>query len=174
MKRRRIKTGLFPISIAALILVSISWVSLIFEADELIEYIPFNKEIKSFLIKRLVKVVPLASFPCESDTQSEDIIYILGGSQEALRYRIETAAELYHHGIGKEVLILSRPGVTEYDPAVKRNLTNDEWATKRLVTSGVRKEDIELISLAESFFGTFAEGRKVSALVLKRDYKHLK
>jgi len=52
-----------------------------------------------------------------------------------------------------------------------RNLTNDEWAIDRLVDLGVRKAEIEPVSLEGEFWGTLAEAKGISALVNTRSYR---
>ena len=42
-----------------------------------------------------------------------------------------------------------------------------------IVDSGIKKEDVELVSLEKGFFGTFTEAKSISALVLKRGCKYL-
>ena len=144
-----------------------------FELIELVEDMPFNKELKIFLMKRLVKVGPLLCGSHEAASEGDDLIYVLGGDQDSLKYRFKTATDLYHQGIGKKILILSEPGITEYDPVIERNLTNDEWAIRQLVDFGVKQEDIEPVSLEKGFWGTFTEAKGISALVFKSGYRHL-
>ena len=173
MNRGQIKRTVLFLFIGALTSCFALWLCLKLEVDELVEDVPFNKELRVFLLKRLVKVSPLLSGPHESSSKSDDVIYVMGGAQESLRYRFKTGAELYHQGRGKKILILSEPGITEYDPVIQRNLTNDEWAIRQLVDLGVRREDIEPVQLEEGFFGTVAEAKGVSAIASKKGYKHL-
>ena len=102
-----------------------------------------------------------------------DAIYVLGGSQNSLELKFKRASELYHQGICKKILILHRPGITEYSRLLKRNLTNDEWAILRLEELGIPKEYVEPISIKKEFFGTFAEAKGVSRLTKKRSYKNM-
>jgi len=104
-------------------------------------------------------------------TNVVDAIYALGGSQSSLKFKFKTAATLYHDGICKRILILSRPGITEYSPDLQRNLTNDEWSILQLERFGVPKQIIELISMKEGFFGTLTEAKGISMLIKKRGYK---
>jgi len=106
-------------------------------------------------------------------TNAVDAIYLLGGPQRSLEYKFKTAAELYHKGISRKVIILSRPGITEYSPDLQRNLTNDEWSILQLERFGVPKQIIEPISMKEGFFGTFTEARAISNLVKNRDYQSI-
>ena len=102
-----------------------------------------------------------------------DAIYALGGSQTSLEYRYKTAADLFHKGICKRILILSRRNKTEYSPALERNLTNDEWSILKLNEFGVPIEHIEPIKIKEGFFGTFAEAKGISSIIKRRGYKSL-
>ena len=104
-------------------------------------------------------------------TNVVDAIYVLGGSQNSLEFKFKRSAELYHDGICERILILSRPGITEYSPDLQRNLTNDEWSILQLERFGVPKQIIELISMKEGFFGTLTEAKGISMLIKKRGYK---
>jgi uncharacterized SAM-binding protein YcdF (DUF218 family) len=138
-----------------------------------VETFPGHNELYSLLFKQLTRVKPLPKSPYISPSQTDNIIYVLGGSQAELEKKTETAAELYHHGLCKKILSLSRPGITEYDHKLGRNLTNDEWLINKLVDHGVKKEDIELVTLKHSLFGTLAEAKGISDICSKRAYKHL-
>lgn len=115
--------------------------------------------------------LPLPSI--KSQEGSNAVIYVLSGSQRSLEDRFKTAADLHHQGMAFKILILSRSGMTEYSPRIGRNLTNDEWATEKLVSLGVPKEDIELVKIKNGFFGTFSEAEGISNIALNRGYKTL-
>jgi uncharacterized SAM-binding protein YcdF (DUF218 family) len=102
-----------------------------------------------------------------------DAAYVLGGSQASLELKFKTASELYHKGISKHIMILSRTGKTEYSPLLRRNLTNNEWALLKLQQLGIPKENLELISVKEGFFGTLSEARAISSLIKERDYEKM-
>jgi hypothetical protein len=101
------------------------------------------------------------------------LIYVLGGNQDSLRYRFKEASILYHQGLSNKILILSRPGITEYDSDLGRNLTNNEWAIRELVKYNVKKEDMESVSVKVSFFGTLSEAKDLPDIVRKKGYKKL-
>lgn len=105
------------------------------------------------------------------DTSS--VVYILGGSQESLRYKCKTVGRLYAEGAARNVLVLHRPGITEYSPALGRNLTNDEWAAEKLKEEGVAVENVEFIPVPPASFDTFAEASVISSLALARRVKRL-
>lgn len=173
MNRDKVKRAILFLVIGAITSWFVLLLCLKYELDEFIEDVPYNEEIKSFLIRRLVNVDPPPSALNKSDSESNGVIYILGGAQESLTYRFKTAADLYNRGIGKKILILSEPGITEYDPVIERNLTNDEWTIRKLVEFGVKKEVIEPVLLEKGFWGTFTEAKGISSIVIKRDCKHL-
>lgn len=134
---------------------------------------PGQKEFKVHLTKQLTRVEPLRQTSHKGSSRSNSVIYVLGGSQKSLKARFETAARLAHQGLSKRILILSEPGITEYDPLLGRNLTNDEWAVKQLTGLGIKKGDIELVTPKKGFFGTLSEARDISEIASKRDYKRL-
>lgn len=135
--------------------------------------IPGHKEFKTYLTKQLTRVEPLRHTSHKVSSRSNSVIYVLGGSQESLKARFETAAQLAHQGFSKRILLLSEPGITEFDPSLSRNLTNDDWAIKQLTGLGIKKEDTELVSLKKGFFGTLSEARDISEIASKRGYKRL-
>lgn len=138
-----------------------------------LEGFPGHKELKALLMSRLVKVVHLSDDFSNSQPQSENIIYVLGGNQNSLKHRFKTAVSLYHQGAAKKILILSRQGITEYDPLLKRNLTNNEWAIKELLELGVGKEGIEPVQIEEGFFGTLSEAKSIPQIAKERGYSNL-
>ena len=101
------------------------------------------------------------------------VVYILGGMQESLRYQCKTVGRLVAEGAARNVLVLHRPGITEYSPALGRNLTNDEWAAEKLKEEGVAVENVEFIPVPPASFDTFAEARGISALARTRRIKRL-
>jgi uncharacterized SAM-binding protein YcdF (DUF218 family) len=105
--------------------------------------------------------------------ESISVIYVPGGAQPRLEKRFQKAAALYRGGEASKVLIMSRPGNTEYSPALSRNLTNDEWSVGRLTDLGVRPSDIETVPIPGTFWGTYNEAKWVSKLILSRGYGRL-
>ena len=106
-------------------------------------------------------------------TNVVDAIYLLGGSQNSLEFKFKRAADLYHDGICKRILILHRPGKTEYSSLLRRNLTNDEWAILKLEELGIPKKNVEPISMKKGFFGTLTEAKGISRLIRERRYKSI-
>lgn len=106
-------------------------------------------------------------------TGTESVIYVMGGSQPVLESRFKKAAVIYRHGSASRILILSRPGITEFSPPLGRNFTNDEWAMEKLAAFGVNREDVEAVAVPECFWGTYNEAETVSELILKRGYRRL-
>ncbi len=139
----------------------------------LIENIPGHKELDHFLMKRLIRNQPAIVASRTLTSRSDNVAYVLGGSQHSLVARFQTIAALYHHGLCDKILILSNPGITEYEPLLDRNLTNDEWAVNKLVTLGVKKVDIEPVPFRKGFWGTLSEAEGVADLAASRDYRHI-
>lgn len=101
-----------------------------------------------------------------------DMIYVLGGGQRSLTERFRKVVDVYKNNRAKKILILSRPGITEFNHKLKRNLTNDEWAILELHKLGIPEEIIEPIETKSNFFGTFSEAQSVSKIIENRKYKH--
>ena len=138
-----------------------------------LEGFPSHKGLKALLMNRLVKAAPLPDNFYDSYPQSKNAIYVLGGNQNSLKHRFKTAVSLYHQGAVKKIFILSRHGITEYDPLLKRNLTNNEWAINKLIELGVKKEDIEAVQIEEGFFGTLSEAKGIPQIIKERGYSNL-
>src|SRR3989337_2204979 len=101
------------------------------------------------------------------------LIYVLGGNQDSLLSRFRKAASLYHQGFSKRILMLSRPGITEFNPELGRNFTNDEWAIRELERLNVKKEDIEPVTVQANFFGTLSEAEDISNIARERKCNRL-
>lgn len=101
------------------------------------------------------------------------VAYILGGTQDSLSYKCKTVGRLYAEGTVRKILVVHRPGITEYSTVLGRNLTNDEWSTGKLKEEGVAVENLEFVSVPPATFDTFGEARVISALVRSRRVKRL-
>ena len=101
------------------------------------------------------------------------VAYILGGTQDSLSYKWKTVGRLYAEGTVGKILVLHRPGITEYSPAIGRNFTNDEWAIGKLKEEGVAVDAVEFVSVPPAAFDTFAEARVISAHARSRRVKRL-
>jgi hypothetical protein len=106
-------------------------------------------------------------------TRPGSVLYVLGGTQTSLIYKFKIAADLYHRGLCEKIMLLSRPGITEYDPQLNRNLTNDEWAIRWLTDLKVPQKDIELVVMKRGFFGTLAEAKGIRAIASERNYTRI-
>lgn len=127
----------------------------------------FEESVRTHLLAHLCEVHPAPP------AASADGIYVLGGGQLSLEKRFPIAAALYKDQIATRVLILSRPGITEYSTDLGRNLTNDEWAYGKLSELGISRSDIETVPAEKGFFGTLSEAAALSSLVKSRGYKTL-
>ena len=138
---------------------------------------PGREALKIFLKARLNEKVVLSNYPpnhvTDNQAVSKKVIYILGGDQDSLEHRFKKAADLYQHHAANTIMTLSVPGITEYDPSLRRNLTNDEWEIRELAGLGVSTRNIEILSINHGFFGTLNEARYVSQVVQNKGYKTL-
>jgi hypothetical protein len=133
-----------------------------------------EQKIRIFLFDKLN--MPYHSHPTPESVNQDKrkvVIYVMGGDQHSLRVKYATTACLYNTRIGKKVMILHMPGITEYDEVLDRNLTNDEWSLKQLTSLGLASEDIEFISVPNLYFGTFSEARELTDIITKRGIKRL-
>jgi hypothetical protein len=138
-----------------------------------LDAVPEREELRYFLMNQLVKFVPVPEGFHDSLFDSNNVIYVLGGSPDSLENRFKTASDLYKRGIGKKILIDSGHMMMDYNPLMKRNLTYNEWAVGKLTGLGVHEGDIEPVSVEKGFFGTYSEAKSISDTVLKRNYKAL-
>lgn len=136
-------------------------------------YRVFADRIVIYLMKGLVFEHHLPRGKNGRLTDTSLVAYILGGTQESLSYKWKTVGRLYAEGTVRKILILHRPGITEYSPVLGRNLTNDEWATGKLKEEGVAVETVEFVSVPSATFDTFAEARVISALARSRRVNRL-
>ena len=126
-----------------------------------------TNELKNLLREKLVSTDQV---PKDKDF---DCIYILGGNEQSLLPKFQKASEFFHQGKQELILVYSRPGITEYDHKLKRNLTNDEWSSRQLQQLLIPKKKIGFVTTKESYFGTFSEARAVSKLTKKYNYSKL-
>jgi hypothetical protein len=121
----------------------------------------------------LTKTVPLPDALLSGNNDGKSAVYILGGNQDSLREKFATVSELHFADRAGKILVLSRPGITEYDRQLRRNLTNDEWALQELAKRGIVTQQVELVPLEEEFFGTLTEAGGISRLARERGYRRL-
>jgi hypothetical protein len=125
------------------------------------------------LTRKLAAEKPLAAGSSGREPSPATLIYVLGGNQDSLATRFRKAASLYHRGLSRKILILDRPGITEFSPDLGRNLTNNEWAIRELERLEVRKEDVEPVSVQTSFLGTLSEARDVADFAHRKGCRRL-
>ncbi|MDD5722588.1 MAG: hypothetical protein PHY29_02485 [Syntrophales bacterium] len=105
------------------------------------------------------------------DGSSFDIVYVLGGTQPSLQEKYERLGSLCRTIKYQKILILDRLGITEYRKEAGRNLTNNEWSLMQLERRGIKKQDVELVSMTDGYFGTLSEARAVTGLMGERGYR---
>jgi uncharacterized SAM-binding protein YcdF (DUF218 family) len=134
---------------------------------------PGHEKLKRALLDRLVIVNALKNCSSLGNTKPGTVLYVLGGTQTSLMYKFKLAADLYHRGVGEKIILMSEPGITEYDPLLDRNLSNDEWAIRWLVDLKVPQKNIEIVVMKRGFFGTLSEAKGMRALAYERNYTHI-
>ncbi|MBI5236568.1 MAG: YdcF family protein [Deltaproteobacteria bacterium] len=136
------------------------------------EDLPGHASLKAYLHGKLFHSARIGSSGAQKG-RGKRVVYVMGGSQEFLPFRFKTAALVYKEGLAGRVMILKEESITEYDPALKRNLTKTEWQVKKLVSLGVKAQDIEAIEAAEGMFGTLSEADAVSVYARKNKLEAL-
>ncbi len=126
---------------------------------------------KTTIKRTIAKSLTVIHEPKPGDVS--EAAYVLGGSPPSLLLKFKKVASLYRRTRCKRILIAYRPGKTEYDPKLKRNLTNNEWAITQLEKLDIPRDCIELVDIKKGFFGTYSEAKTISSLAVKRGYKSL-
>lgn len=119
----------------------------------------------------LPSLVNKRELPKESTIQRHGdptLIYVLGGSQESLKWRLPLAASIYHRVPGSRIVFLSVQEITEYSPVLGRNYTHDEWVTHVMMEEKVPATDIEGATIPSGYFGTLGEARWIADLAKRR------
>lgn len=129
------------------------------------EFLPVRQKLSDILLSRLIAAKPLQNEQDREKADAQTLLYVLGGSQTSLNYKFKIAAGLYQSGFSPKITTMSVPGISQYDPKLKRNLTNDEWAIRTLNELGVPLEAIELVTMNEGFFGTLTEAKELKNIV---------
>jgi len=179
MEQNNANTGTIAITrlkkyfIAAFVLLIFLAFMVHLEPMEYFENSEFNEKLTALLLSVLVHDNSKITAGCKNIQNEKSVVYILGGDQISLSSRFEIAADLQSNGVVHKILLLDVPGITEYDPIIKRNLTNREWATRELHLIGVNSANLEFIRIDEGLFGTFSEGIAIAQLVRKRRYRKM-
>jgi hypothetical protein len=99
-----------------------------------------------------------------------DAIYVMGGDGQSLIIRLRAAVKLQNSVGAKTLLTMKRPGITEFDIQLNRNLTNDEWTIRQLTNIGVAQLDFELLPIEQGVLGTLSEIEYLIKLSETRGY----
>jgi len=134
---------------------------------------PGHERMRIYLRNALTRDELLEEVVNHSSAPPDTALYVLGGRQGSLKKSFKIAADLYHRGSCAKIFFLSTPGITEYDPRLGRNLTNDEWALKELMDLSVTRKDIVPLSFVKGFFGTLTEAKDLAGVVAQQGYRRL-
>gem|GEM_PF-5216529 len=146
---------------------------LIFTADvhQFLTGLPPSSSIHSFLQAKTK--FQSSSPPYRGIEKNRHLIYVMGGSEPDLRERFRKASELLRGGTGEKILVFIQPGITAYDQALGRNLTNEEWTVRQLENLGIGKQDFDFAEFEEGFFGTFSECKNLLEFAGPHGYDHI-
>ena len=100
-----------------------------------------------------------------------DALYVLGGSTKSTYKHLAAAANLYNKEKTHRILLFSKWANCEYPPALRRDLTTNEWEIRQLKNRGVPESDIVSILVHEGFFGTLSEAQDLSHYFIKSSYQ---
>lgn len=132
----------------------------------------FHGSVNVFLSHKLMgttKDQPTNSYGNEGHKEY-DAIYVMGGDGQSLIVRLRAAARLRNSEGAKTILTMKRPGITEFDKQLNRNLTNDEWTVRQLKNIGMAQPDFELLNIEQGFLGTLSEIEYLIKLSQTRGY----
>ena len=131
-----------------------------------------DSAIRPFLEKELR--LPSTTFShLDQFPKQRQILYVMAGNEKCLRSRLEKASQLFHAGRADRIWVYVQPGITYFDHALGRNLTNKEWAQRQLTLFNIASKDVEFIDVEEGFLGTLSESRTVSRQADKQGYAHV-
>ena len=153
---------------------------ILFRSLELADYFGMDLEdnrpveiVRGWLLESLVIRGEFPTAEIGPGHGNQTLIYVLGGGQEILKWRIRLASAIYGRGLASHVAFLSVRGNTDYSPELGRNYTHDEWVTREMMKSGVKAGDIESQAMPTGYFGTLSEARGIADLVKKGGYRRL-
>lgn len=131
----------------------------------LLVVIQYNPAVTGFLTEALGYPAAISQ---NTATTTPDVLYIFGGHPISLDYKFKKVARFLNDTPHTRILVLSRPGITEYEPALGRNFTNNEWAIKKLVDYGINPDDIFFLEAPSGFLGTYSEATTLAAWLKKK------
>src|SRR5882762_4001437 len=129
----------------------------------------FRKDASEWLLHRLTYVRHLP----ESASTHNDVVYILGGTQDSFKAKFQTASKLVRDGRAARVLVLSQQALMPFRPALGRNLTVNEWVVENLNAFGITADAIEFVAIEQGYFGTWSEAKGLSRFVRERRYRRV-
>jgi uncharacterized SAM-binding protein YcdF (DUF218 family) len=132
----------------------------------------YRKQAAEALLQRLYYVHHFSPAPV-SPSPASNIVYVLGGTEKSLKWKIQTAARLVRKGKASRLLVLSQAILMEYRPALGRNVSADEWVLEIFKASGVSSDMIEFVVFKGGFFGTWSEADHICRLANERGYQNL-
>jgi uncharacterized SAM-binding protein YcdF (DUF218 family) len=105
--------------------------------------------------------------PLTMDTPSPqaEVAYVLGAGPLTLPERLGAAADLYHRGHVRRILIPADPTPSRHDFVTGVDRTASDWTRAHLVFLGVPAERITAVAVEDGLLGTASEARAVSAAV---------
>jgi uncharacterized SAM-binding protein YcdF (DUF218 family) len=106
------------------------------------------------------------------DDARGEVAYVLGAGSLSIGERLSAAADLYHEGRVRRVMLPADPTMGRFDFQLGRNRTADEWSRAHLRWLGVPEDKIALVPVAEAWLDTAAEAEGLRA-ALRPDETHV-
>jgi uncharacterized SAM-binding protein YcdF (DUF218 family) len=128
-----------------------------------------KNDIADFLVSRLTYVRHLP----DTASSDSDVVYVLGGTPDSLKWKIQSASKLLQDRRAARVLVLRQQGIMAFSADLGRNLTTDEWTLETLRAHGIRPEVTEFVDFEPGFFGTWSEAQGLSRFARQRGYRRL-
>jgi uncharacterized SAM-binding protein YcdF (DUF218 family) len=95
------------------------------------------------------------------DDARGEVAYVMGAGSLSIGERLSAAADLYHEGRVRRLLLPADPTTGRFDFQLGRNRTVDEWSRAHLQWLGVPEEKVALVPVPEAWLDTAAEAEAV-------------
>jgi hypothetical protein len=141
------------------------WILLI---DTVISILIISFFIKHSFDQHYSLLTPLNEIP-----DTIEVLYIPGGAPSVTASHIKSASIVFRNYTIKTLLFINDSRKNEYDPALFRNLTMNEWVIKKIKLYNIAAEKLDTVSIPDRFFGTLSEACYVTEYLQQHNHKHV-
>ena len=96
-----------------------------------------------------------------ADDARGEVAYVLGAGSLSIGERLSAAADLYHEGRVRRLLLPADPATGRFDFQLGRNRSADEWSRAHLQWLGVPADKVAIVPVADAWLDTAAEAEAV-------------